>query len=139
MISHLLARESASPRVSAMFYKATIQTVLLYGSETWVVTDEILQMLTSFHHSVARRLTGRYPRPISNTDDDDWIYPSIKETLRIAGIFHLEEYLNRRKRYLEEYTTEHPQLLQECQNALQTGNTTRRVFWWNQTLTNTDT
>jgi hypothetical protein len=51
----------------------------------------------------------------------------------------MEQYLNWRKRYLEEYTTEHPQLLQECQNALQTGNTTRRVFWWNQTLTNTDT
>jgi hypothetical protein len=80
-----------------MFYKATIQTVLLYGSETWVLTEEILQMLTSFHHGIARQLTGRYPHPISDNDDDDWIYPSIKETLRIAGLFPMEEYLTQRK------------------------------------------
>jgi hypothetical protein len=30
-ISRVLACESASPRVSALFYKAVIQTVLLYG------------------------------------------------------------------------------------------------------------
>jgi hypothetical protein len=60
-ISRVLARESASPRVSALFYKAVIQTVLLYGSETWVISGKILQLLTSFHHGIARRLTGRFP------------------------------------------------------------------------------
>jgi hypothetical protein len=57
-ISRVLSREGASPRISAMFYKATIQMVLLFGLETWVVNNDILQLLTSFHHSVARRLTG---------------------------------------------------------------------------------
>jgi hypothetical protein len=42
MISRVLARKTASHRISALFYKATIQTILLYGSETWVITDEIL-------------------------------------------------------------------------------------------------
>jgi hypothetical protein len=97
MISRVLIRESASPRISVLFYKATIQTILLYGSETWVINDEIICMLTSFHHGIARRLTGRFPRPISGDDnDDDWIHPSITETLRIAGLFTMEEYLNRR-------------------------------------------
>jgi hypothetical protein len=95
MISRVLTRESASPRISVLFYKATIQTVLLYGSETWVMTGEILQMLTSFHHGIAQRLTGHYPHPVSDTDDDDWIYPSINKTLRLAGLFTMEEYLNR--------------------------------------------
>jgi hypothetical protein len=94
MISHVLICKSASPRISALFYKAPmIQTVLLYGSETWVMTDEILQMLTSFHHEIAWCLTGRYPHPISDTNDE-WIYPSIQETLHIAGLFTMEEYLN---------------------------------------------
>jgi hypothetical protein len=44
LISRVLTRESASPRISAMFYKATIQTLLLYGSEKWVLTDEIIQL-----------------------------------------------------------------------------------------------
>jgi hypothetical protein len=68
-ISRVLARESAMPRISALLYKATIQTVLLYGSETWVINDEILQLLTSFHHGAAHQLTGRYPRPIPETDE----------------------------------------------------------------------
>jgi hypothetical protein len=35
--------------------------VLLYWSETWVFSGEILQLLTSFHHGIARRLIGRFP------------------------------------------------------------------------------
>jgi hypothetical protein len=66
MICRILMRENASPRNSSLFYKATIQTVLLYGSETWVITNEILQLLTSFHHGTARRLTGRYPHPCTS-------------------------------------------------------------------------
>jgi hypothetical protein len=127
-----LTRDSASPRISALFYKATIQTLVLYGSETWVLTDGILQLLTSFHHSIARKLTGRHPRPIPDTDED-WIYPSTQETLRIAGLFPMEEYLKRRRGYLEQYAQQ-LQILRDCQTALQTENPTRRTFWWNQLL-----
>jgi hypothetical protein len=34
-ILHVLRAEHASPRTCGMFYKATVQAVLLYGSETW--------------------------------------------------------------------------------------------------------
>jgi hypothetical protein len=72
VISCVLAHEGASPKISAMFYKATIQTVLLYGAETWVVTSDIvLQVLRSFHHSMVRKLTGRYPQQLP--DSEDWI------------------------------------------------------------------
>lgn len=91
-ISRVLTRESTNPRISAFFYKATVQAILLYGSETWVITDKILQLLTSFHHGIARRLTGHFPRP-SQDDTDEWTYPSIQETLQIAGLFPMEEYL----------------------------------------------
>jgi hypothetical protein len=85
-------RESATPRISALFYKATILTILLFGSETWVINNEILQLLTSFHHSIARRLTGRHPRPVPETDEE-WIHPSIQEMLPIAGLFTVDDYL----------------------------------------------
>jgi hypothetical protein len=115
-ISRVLARASAFPRISALFYKATVQTVLLYGSETWVITDEILQLLTSFHHSIARRLTGRFPRP--DPDTNEWVHPSIQETLQQAGLFPMEEYLRWRRRYLESHAQQ-LQLLQECHQAIQ--------------------
>jgi len=34
-ILQVLRAENASPRVCALFYKATVQAVLLFGSETW--------------------------------------------------------------------------------------------------------
>ena len=36
--------------------------VLLLGAETWVVTPSMERALSSFHHRVVRRLTGRKPR-----------------------------------------------------------------------------
>jgi exonuclease III len=131
-ISRILMRESATPRISALFYKATIMTILLFGSETWVINNEILQLLTTFHHSIARRLTGRHPRPVPETDEE-WIHPSIQETLRIAGLFTVDDYLRRRRNYLESYA-QHQYILTECQQALQCETPTKRIFWWNQPL-----
>ena len=41
----LLRREGAEPRVSAIFYRAVVQTVLLFGAETWVLSEEISRNL----------------------------------------------------------------------------------------------
>ena len=35
-ISRVLRAENASPRVCGMFYKATVQSVLLFGSDIWL-------------------------------------------------------------------------------------------------------
>lgn len=57
-VSIILARDGASPWVSGMFYKAIVQAVLLYGSETWVITQPMMKALEGFHHIVAHWLTG---------------------------------------------------------------------------------
>ncbi len=44
-----LRRENAPPRVSAKFYKAIVQSVLLYGSETWVLSPAVMARLEGFH------------------------------------------------------------------------------------------
>ena len=57
-LSLALVREGAVPIVTGKFYKAVIQSVLLYGSETWTVTPAMLRTLEGFHHRVVRRITG---------------------------------------------------------------------------------
>ena len=37
----ILSREGTPPRVSGIFFKAVIWTVLLLGAETWVVTPRM--------------------------------------------------------------------------------------------------
>ena len=45
-----------------MLFKALVQEVLIFGSETWVMTPRIGRALVSFKHRVARRITGKHPR-----------------------------------------------------------------------------
>ena len=71
-----------------MFYKAIVQTVLLYGSESWVVTPRMLEVLKGFHHRVARKLTGKMAR---RQADGSWDYPPIADALEAAGLFPMED------------------------------------------------
>ena len=41
-----------------MMYKAVVQMVLLYGIESWVVTDTRLKVLGGFHHQVDWWIAG---------------------------------------------------------------------------------
>jgi hypothetical protein len=55
-VSKVLSRQGADTRVSGYFYKAIVQSVLLYGCETWAVTQQILGLLEGFHNQVTQRL-----------------------------------------------------------------------------------
>jgi len=45
----------AHPRIFGMFYKAVVQTVLLFGCESWAMTGAMWTALKGFHHRAARR------------------------------------------------------------------------------------
>ena len=57
-ISRVLWVENASPRVCGMFYKGTVQSMLLFGSETWCLAPSTLKSLEDFHVKAARSMTG---------------------------------------------------------------------------------
>ena len=58
MVAKVLENMGATVRYWGEMYKAVAQSVLLYGSERWVVTGGILKVLDGFHHREARRITG---------------------------------------------------------------------------------
>ena len=60
-LSWVLGWEGADPKVSGNFYKAVAQAVLLFGEETWVLTQRMEKALDRFQSRVARRLTGKQP------------------------------------------------------------------------------
>ena len=51
-------KTGATVWASGMLYKATSQTVTLYGSGSWVVTGDMLKMLEGFHHIATQRIAG---------------------------------------------------------------------------------
>ena len=99
-LSKLLRTEGASSKLSARFYLVVVSAVLLYGSETWVVTKRIEALLTSFHNRCARTIARTYFR---KTGEDEWVYPSVAETLRRANLQPLAYYLQKRRANFKRY------------------------------------
>ena len=58
-MSRIMSREGTRPRVSGFFFKVLVQSVYLFGAETWVVTPRMGRALGGFQDQVERRLTGR--------------------------------------------------------------------------------
>ena len=58
MAKRILARQGADARISGNLYKAAVQSKLLYGSETWVLTTPMVKVLEGFHHRVIRQIAG---------------------------------------------------------------------------------
>ena len=128
MISRIIVREGATPRVSGYFYKAVVQSVLLYGSETWVWSQSMRLALQGFHHRVARKITDLRPR----LQNGIWVVPPIGQALEGAGLCPIEEYITRRRDTLLAQVTPRP-LYQICQATQRMpGTPTQTQFWWEQ-------
>ena len=53
MLAKVLTKAGAAVRARDIMYKAVVQTMLLYASESWVDTGAMLTVLEGFHHWVA--------------------------------------------------------------------------------------
>ncbi len=82
-VSRVLRAENTSPKVCGVFYKAVVQAVLLFGSETWKLSPASLKSLEGFHIWAARRMAGMQP---TRNPDGTWKYPSSKDVLKAVGL-----------------------------------------------------
>ena len=53
-----MAKTGATVQAWGVMYNAVEHSVLLYGSESWVVIGEMIKVLDGFHHWEARRIIG---------------------------------------------------------------------------------
>ena len=70
---------------------AVVHLVMLYGSETWVMTPHIGRVLGVFHHSVAHSLTGREPW---QGRDSVWTYPPLEFSMPETVMQEVETYVS---------------------------------------------
>jgi hypothetical protein len=81
--------DNTPPKVSAKFYKAVMQSVLLYGSETWNHSTTALAQLEGFHIRAAYRMAKKH-KP-KKGPHHGWVYPRSSDVLqecRMATILH---------------------------------------------------
>ena len=114
------------------FYKAIIQSVLLYGSESWVISNHSMKTLRSFHRRCARYITGKH---IWKDENENWHYPNSNEVLKMAGLLPIEEYIAQRKIAVMKYVINRP-IFQKCLSSKPiAGNVNQQIWWTNQEMT----
>jgi hypothetical protein len=59
-VGQVLTADNTLPKVSAKFYKEVVQSVLLYGSETWNLLTTALAQLEGFHTCAAYRMAKKH-------------------------------------------------------------------------------
>jgi hypothetical protein len=83
-----------------MFYKATMQAVLLYGSETWSLSPLSMKCLEGFHICAVWRMSGK--RPEQNVDGS-WTYPRSEEVLEAVKMKSIAHYVDVRRQIIANF------------------------------------
>ena len=66
------------------FSKLIVMSVLLYGSDTWLLNGTMRNKLKTFHHRIIRSISGFYPE--FEKDSEIYKYPSITNEINKIGI-----------------------------------------------------
>jgi hypothetical protein len=129
-ISRVLRAENAKPRVCRVFYKATVMSVVLFGSETWSLALGTLKRLDCFHHRAAWQMAGM--RPLHN-GEGNWTYPSNTRALKKVGLCTIEHYIGVRWQTISNYIVNQP-IFEHCQNGVRKRSSSPLMFWWDQSM-----
>ena len=92
-MENILGREGEDRKTVGRFYVEVVQAVLLFGSETWVLTPWLEKSLEGFHHREARRMTGMHPK---RQRYGLWVYPPIGVALKMVVLEDIRVYIARR-------------------------------------------
>ena len=91
-VGQFLWSKNAAPRVAAMFYNAVVQAVLLYGSETWVLSPTAMACLEGFHICAAYRMAKKN-KPCWGAGNQ-WKHPWSGDVLKECGLLTIAEYID---------------------------------------------
>lgn len=128
----LLRGENMSPRVCGMFFKAVVQSVLLYGSESWVLTPSALRCLEGFVYHAACRMAKQH-RKRRDQQTGKYIYPATKDVYEEVGLYTVEEYIDRRRQTVANYIRDRP-IFDLCMESERQRGTHPRKWWWDQEI-----
>ncbi len=130
-VGQVLRAENVPPRVAAKFYKAVVQAVLLYGSETWVLSAAAVVSLEGFHIHAAYWMAEKHkPR---KGPGKRWIIPKSKDVLEECGMRTLAEYIMVRPQTITVYVAALP-ILTECKKGEQKRGAVPHCWWWEQQM-----
>jgi hypothetical protein len=126
-VGQVLQADDTPPKVSTKFYKAVVQSVLLYGSETWNLTKTALARLEGFHIRAAYHMAKKHkPRRGPN---HVWVYPATEDVLKECGMHSISYYIGVRRETIFQYMGERP-IQALCTAGERKRGSAPRQWWW---------
>jgi hypothetical protein len=130
-VGQVLQGENATPCIAAMFYKAVVQSVLLYGSKMWNLSQAMLAWLEGFHIHAAYRMAWVH-KPCKGLFGK-WVYPSTKDVLKECGLHLVKDYIDTSCSTIAMYVVNQPLFL-DCNKGKQRQRSMPHQWWWEQEL-----
>ena len=125
-LTHILIREGSDAQTLGQIYLVVVQSLLIYGSDTWVLTPRMKRVLGGFHHRVDLRLTGRQPW---KGRDRGWVYPPMEDVMAEAGFQELETYVSRHHNTSAQYIST-TTIIDLCLAAIWRPGVRVAMRWW---------
>jgi hypothetical protein len=122
-LGRILSKERADPKSMTSIYRTVIQAVLLYGSESWVLTQRMELSLESFHHKCATYIMGQHIR--ENTDGT-WMCPVCSEVLEKSHLLPFQTYIEKRRNTITEYILLRP-MYKRCVESIPLARNTNQI------------
>jgi hypothetical protein len=102
----VLTAENMPPKVSAKFYKAVMQSVILYDSKTWNLMTTALAQFEEFHICAAYRMAEKH-KP-KKGPHHKWVYPGSSDALQECGMATILHYIDVRRATIFRYVVDWP-------------------------------
>ena len=125
-LTQILSREGEDARTLGDIYLAVVQSVLMYGSETYVLTPRMKRVLGRFHHRVALRLKGKQLR---KGRGGVWFCPPLEDAMVEAGLQEVETYVSRCQNTVAQYIATSP-IMDMCLSVNRRPRPRVAIRWW---------
>ena len=129
IMSRILRREGDRPQVFVFLLKSVVQSVLLFGAETWVVTSHMGRVLRILQDQVAQQMTGRLPRRRS---DGRWEYTLVEAAREEAAFEPMETYIRKIQNMVSQYYIAMRPILELCEATERKRGGWVDMWWWEQ-------
>ena len=130
-VGQVLRKENAPLRVSTKFSKAIVQSVLLYGSKTRVLSMAALARLERFHLHAAYRMAKKHV-PWQGPHQQ-WVYSPSDKVLAECGMHTIGHYIDVQRETIAKYVVDRS-IHVECQGKDRRRSSMSRRWWWEQRM-----
>ena len=105
MLGTLLRQEGADPKVLEMLYRAVALAVLIFGSETWVLSAEMDRKVEGTHTGFLKNIMRKRARRIA---DETWEMPGVEVVRETVGTQSTMTYIGRQQETVAQWVTLRP-------------------------------